>query len=188
MHCIVKKTLDTIESTNNYYVVAIKKNCKKLYKLIEKATTKLTNCTSYNKTVEDGHGRKETRIIHVFESTQEIREYLSHIKTVIRVYRKRESKMKTTEEIVFYACNNHYAANKFNKGIRGHWAIENRLHWVKDVVMNEDKSSINNTTIAPIISILKSQIIGISYINSNSVTNFQRTIAHDIVSMSFLIE
>jgi len=188
MPCIVKKTLDTIEATNNHYVVAIKRNCKTLYKLIESATARLTTSTSYHKTVEKCHGRKETRIIHVFESTSEIREYLSHIKTVVRVQRFRESKMKTSEEIVYYACNDSHNAKTFYTGIRGHWTIENRLHWVKDVDMLEDKSSISNRIMAPIISILKSHVIGLSYLNSSSVVNFQRTIAHNIESMSFLLE
>ena len=29
-------------------------------------------------------------------------------------------------------------ARQFAEGIRGHWGIENRLHWVKDVVFGED--------------------------------------------------
>ncbi|MBD2604039.1 transposase [Scytonema hofmannii FACHB-248] len=35
------------------------------------------------------------------------------------------------------------SAVDFAQGIRGHWGIENRLHWVKDVVFNEDVSTIH---------------------------------------------
>jgi predicted transposase YbfD/YdcC len=188
MLCIVKKTLDTIEATNNHYVVAVKRNSKNLFHLFESSTGRLTKCISYHKTVEICHGRKETRIIHVFESTNEIREYLSDIKTVVRIERFRENKMSTTHEIVYYACNDHHNAKKFNIGIRGYWEIENRLHWVKDVVMLEDKSPNGNRKIAPIISLLKSHVIGLSYLNSNNVINFQRTLAHNIEFMSLLLE
>ena len=30
----------------------------------------------------------------------------------------------------------------YGKGIRGHWKIENSLHWVKDVIHGEDKNAI----------------------------------------------
>lgn len=36
----------------------------------------------------------------------------------------------------------------FAKGIRGHWLIENKLHWVKDVIQRED-STRNNSKYAP---------------------------------------
>jgi hypothetical protein len=31
-----------------------------------------------------------------------------------------------------------YSAAEFVAAIRGHWSIENQLHWVKDVTLNED--------------------------------------------------
>lgn len=186
--CIVKKTLDAIIETGNHYVVAIKKNSKKLYSLIESATARLTKCYDYHKTEEKNRGRREIRITHAFEASKEIKECIPHIKTVVRIKRLRTNKKKTSEEIIYYACDVGYNAKKFSKGIRGHWTIENNLHWVKDVVMNEDKSLMGNISIAPIISILKSHIIGLAYVNTKSVINFQRTISHDIGIMSLLLE
>lgn len=186
--CTVKKTLDTIVATKNHYVVAIKRNNRKLYSLIESATAKLALCNDYDKTVEKNRGRKETRIVHVFDVTEEIREYLSHIRAVARIRRLREIKGKTTEEIVYYVSDVKYRAKKFNKGIREHWSIENKLHWVKDVGMLEDKSKIHSIKMAPVISILKSLVVELAYLNSKSVVNFQRTFAHNIEFMSSLIE
>lgn len=34
------------------------------------------------------------------------------------------------------------SAEWFHQGIRGHWGIENRLHWVKDVIHKEDKNGV----------------------------------------------
>jgi hypothetical protein len=161
---------------------------KKLYSLIESATSKLSTGVDYYKTVEINRGREETRTIHVFDATKEITDYLSHIKMVIRVKRLRRNKNVTSEEIVFYICDKNYTAKMFYSGIRGHWSIENRLHWVKDVVMMEDKSPKSNVFLASILSILKSCVIGIAYANCNSVINFQRKIAHNIEYMSDLLE
>lgn len=130
----------------------------------------------------------EIRIIHVFEATEEIKEYLPHINAVVRVKRIRERKKNTSEEIIYYVSDVKYTAKRFYKGIREHWSIENKLHWVKDVVMMEDKSAITNIHLAPILSLLRSHVIELAYLNYGSVTNFLRTIAHNIEQMRLLLE
>ena len=47
------------------------------------------------------------------------------------------------------------------KNIRNHWGIENRLHWVKDVCMNEDKSQTISGMAAENISILQNIVINL---------------------------
>lgn len=46
-------------------------------------------------------------------------------------------------------------------GIRGHWSIENRLHWVKDVIQHEDDSRIRKGNGIETLSILKNMAINI---------------------------
>ena len=188
MPCIVKKTLNAIVNVGCHYVVAIKRNNKTLFHYIENLTSMLTKNVGYYRKVEQNRGRRESRTIHVFEPSKEIKEYLSHIKSVLRVERTREIKGKTSTEIVYYVCDVRYKANQFYNGIRGHWSIENRLHWVKDVVMMEDSSALRNKKTASIISILKSFVIELANMNSNSVINFQRTSAQDIEQISYLLE
>ena len=38
----------------------------------------------------------------------------------------------------YYLSSLDWSANQFAEAIQGHWLIENRLHWVKDVTLNED--------------------------------------------------
>lgn len=49
----------------------------------------------------------------------------------------------------------------FAKGIRGHWSIENRLHWVKDVIQYEDDSGIKKGNGIETLSILKNVAINV---------------------------
>jgi predicted transposase YbfD/YdcC len=42
------------------------------------------------------------------------------------------------DEVHYYLSSLDWSASQFADGIRGHWLIENRLHWVKDVTLNED--------------------------------------------------
>ena len=52
-------------------------------------------------------------------------------------------------------------AEQFGIGIRGHWAIENRLHWVKDVIQHEDNSRIRKGNGIETLSLLKNAAINI---------------------------
>ena len=44
-------------------------------------------------------------------------------------------------ETVYYLSSQNLTADTYMTFIRGHWAIENRLHWVKDVTFHEDYPS-----------------------------------------------
>ena len=41
-------------------------------------------------------------------------------------------------ETRYYLCSIKTTAEPFGQAVRGHWGIENRLHWVLDVVFRED--------------------------------------------------
>ena len=64
------------------------------------------------------------------------------IKSLIRVERTGTRGDKPYHEVVCYISSLIHPAREFACGIRGHWSIENRLHWIKDVVMKEDDSKI----------------------------------------------
>lgn len=52
--------------------------------------------------------------------------------------RKRES----DNDRLYISSNKSTCANFFHNGVRKHWSIENKLHWVKDVIHNEDNNRI----------------------------------------------
>ena len=49
---------------------------------------------------------------------------------------------KLTSEVRYYILSQQLSAKKFGEAVRGHWSIENRLHWQLDVTFGEDQSRI----------------------------------------------
>lgn len=179
MLCTEKKTLDLIVKTRNHYVVCMKQNRGKVYNQIVSCCDKGACIDEYSKS-EKNRGRIESRVVSTYEVSEELKQLYPHCKRIIKVNRSRVVKGKESNVTLYYISDLELTAEGFYEGIRGHWSIENSLHWVKDVVMLEDKSNMRNKLIAPILSLFRSFIIMIARYFLYGVTNFQRMYAHDI--------
>jgi hypothetical protein len=45
--------------------------------------------------------------------------------------------------------------------VRGHWSIENRSHWVRDVTFDEDRSQVRCGNIPQVMAALRNTVIGL---------------------------
>ena len=66
----------------------------------------------------------------------------SHLGVVAIVRRAKDRSWELRFDISFYVCSAPITARKAADAIRGHWSIENRNHYVRDVAMLEDASRI----------------------------------------------
>lgn len=180
MLCMQKKTLDLIKETGNHYIVCFKKNVGKFYNTIKINTAQHDYFKSHFDKIEMNRGRIEYRHLTVFKASPEVQAEYPHCKSVIYIKRERLNKNKESQENHYHLSDLELSAEDFMKRIRGHWSIENKLHWVKDVVMNEDKANLKNKQIGSILSLLRSFVISLASIFSKSLTNFQREYAHNI--------
>ncbi len=93
-------------------------------------------------TVEKDHGRMETRtyyqsaVLDWFED----RGQWEGLKTIGLVEAERAMGGKQTVERRYYLSSLPLGVETFAKAVRGHWSVENSLHWVLDVQMSEDQN------------------------------------------------
>jgi predicted transposase YbfD/YdcC len=108
-----------------------------LYRTIE-LTAQTQTAISYASVVDDSHGRTVERSVSVFAAPAELLPKWSGLQSVIMVHRNGTRSDKPFTETVYYLSSQRLSADTYLTLTRGHWAIENRLHWVKDVTFDED--------------------------------------------------
>jgi predicted transposase YbfD/YdcC len=133
------------------YVLALKGNQGTLRQDVElfaneqKANDFKDTTVSRHETVDADHGRIETRrttVIHDVDWLQE-RHRWPGLKAVVMVESERETSSRTETETRYYITSLTDPAEKLAAVIRQHWAIENSLHWVMDMVFRDDECRIS---------------------------------------------
>lgn len=95
---------------------------------------------------------------------------------------------KITEEVFYLISSREGLATFYLEGIRLHWAIENSLHYVKDVTMREDASRIRKGSAPQNISTVRSMALNILRANGHkNIAAATRRLTHDIGSLKKLI-
>ena len=92
--------------------------------------------------VDAGHGRIETRASVVSTDIDWLQEHHQWpaLAAIAKLTRTRESGPKVTTETAYYLLSTALGADRLGEVVRSHWGIENTLHWVLDVTMNEDQT------------------------------------------------
>ena len=104
------------------------------------------------------HGRIETRKCWVVDDVKWLTKMHTHwstIKSIVRIESTREIKGAVTIEDRYYVSSLQATAEKMLTSIRGHWAIENSLHWVLDMSFFDDQSRIRKGNAPHVMSILR---------------------------------
>jgi len=129
------------------YILALKGNQGALRQDVElfvaeqKATDFKDTTVSRAETADGDHGRIETRAITVIHDIDWLQEQHAWpgLKSVIMVESTRETSGKTERETRFYITSLVLLANQIASLVRDHWAVENSLHWVLDMVFRDDE-------------------------------------------------
>ena len=149
MHC--QKTLEAAVAAQAHIIVQLKDNQPTLLQQAE-ALCGSHDPESSDTSIIKGRNRHETRTAEVFPAAPAVAEteWKPLIKQIVRVTRDvlhRDAKTglwRGTSEVAYFVANSATSARQASTAIRGHWHIENTLHYTRDVTFREDHSRIRH--------------------------------------------
>ncbi len=188
MPCTAKKTTKLIVEGGNDYLITVKGNQPRLLKQLKTMSETQKPCERFVD-VEKARGRITCRIVEVFNDLKGIDLDWVGAQSLVQVERLGLRSGKKYLQTNYYISSLVSTATTFALGIRQHWGIENRLHWVKDVVFGEDAAPFSNYNVATNWSIIRNIAINLARKGGyDSLTKAERFLAHDIDKLFLLLE
>lgn len=153
--------MQVIVDSQNDYLIQVKGNQQRLFRAITEVAQQQTIMSTVS-SEQRVRGRQEGRTVTIFAAPPSLCDEWTGLQRIIHVERWGTRDGKDAEAQSYYissVCSDD--AQVFADGIRGHWSIENRLHWVKDVIQHEDTSGIRKDNGVETLSILKNVAINL---------------------------
>jgi predicted transposase YbfD/YdcC len=135
-------------------------------------------------TTEQNHGRQENRSYVVVHDVKGIRDRQAwaKLKTVGMCCSERTVKGKTTTEVRYFIGSRPMGVRQYAKVWRGHWRIENCLHWQLDLSLGEDDSRIQERNGAANFALLRKMALSLLKQNAakDSIARKRKAAALDL--------
>jgi len=180
-----KKIVEKIAEKGGSFVFTVKDNQENLKHEIEKAFAEVApeKLQEYSEDADKAHGRIEERSIKMIEMPWEYNNEWRHIKKIACITRLRHKKVqgkwqKTEEEAYVITSCKAVSAQELLRINREHWSVENRIHWVRDVVFREDNCTVHKRTAAQVLTALRNVVIACIKKLSNAFTATREMFAH----------
>jgi predicted transposase YbfD/YdcC len=145
------------------YVLSLKGNQGNLHKSIEdwiyeEMQNGFANVTARKHyQIVKGHGRVDHLTYYQFEAPRTLLGFSNwkKLRTIGIAIRVSQEGGKETCELRYFISSLRLGVKRFAGAVRGHWGIENTLHWCLDVTFREDESRLRNRRAADNVAWLK---------------------------------
>ena len=159
-----------------HYVMTVKGNTPGLFRALD--ALDWASVPVQHQAAGTGHGRTERRTIQVMDAPEQVQALFPHVRQVFLIERyvtrkirrrkknSRKYKSVTIRSAVAALCITSLSAREaapehLAAYVRGHWAIENKIHWVRDVTFREDYSQVRTGSRARVMATLRNHAIGL---------------------------
>lgn len=150
--------LEGIIESGNHYLIQVKRNQPSLFQ--ELGDMLAERPLDIFEQTEKGHGRHSHWTVSVFDASGSPKSVeWKGLSRLIHVHKHTvytDDGRESHSDRLYITDLRTWDAEYFSRVTRGHWAIENRLHWVKDVRHGEDSNRISEPNAAMNISICSS--------------------------------
>jgi predicted transposase YbfD/YdcC len=163
-----KEIAELIREGDGEYVLAVKQDQPTLYGrvggAIDAGLERDAAALDEHQTVETGHGRQETRTYVTFPAPETVDpdgawRDLSAVGMAIT--ESTDSRGRCRLEARYYILSVLLPAKEFAAAVRGHWGIENNLHWQLDVSFREDECRVRTDHAPANLSVIRRFALGL---------------------------
>jgi predicted transposase YbfD/YdcC len=158
------------------YLVIVKANQEKLYDAIALLFAEPPETFARAQQVDQHGDRVEVRRLEASDALVDYLDWPGAIQ-VCWIERTTYQKGRVMQESRYAITSRHSQAADLLQRIRGHWAIENRLHWVRDVTLGEDACQVRSGAAPEVLAALRNAVIAL--LRHAGSTNLAATIRHN---------
>ena len=162
-----REIAERIRQQGGDYVLAVKQNQPTLYERVEEAINEALEEDAEldeHQTVEKGHGRQESRTYAIVAAPDEVdpEELWRDLRAVgIAIAERVDSRGRASMETRYYILSRLITVQEFAAAVRGHWGIENNLHWQLDVSFREDECRVCRDHAPANLSVIRRFALGL---------------------------
>ena len=158
--------MEKIIDKEGHFCLQLKKNQRTAFEDVElffrdmeeNDSKKFAAMDTYSEVQKD-HGRIEKREYRIFTESDEVKKLLDpkweHVACLGMARLTRQTGGTLSREMHFHLLDTEVSAEKYGQLARGHWEIENGLHWILDIHFKEDASTANEDNALANLALLR---------------------------------